>query len=131
MNDFGSDLRRHEIGQNLAHQSQRSGNHRRGRRGTTRQFGGLSGDGNTAIVGGPLGNPRAGATWVYTRRFLPGQTSSEATGVSADGKVVVGRSWKTEDLTTSQAYRWSFRVMTRSGVPAPFFAAWMTFKALQ
>jgi probable HAF family extracellular repeat protein len=95
------------------------------------QFGGLSGDGNTAIVGGPLGNPRAGATWVYTRRFLPGQTSSEATGVSADGKVVVGRSWKTEDLTTSQAYRWSFRVMTRSGVPAPFFAAWMTFKALQ
>jgi hypothetical protein len=53
----------------------------------------LSGDGNTAIVGGPLGNSRAGATWVYTRNGdVWTQQGSVLVGTGAVGNAVQGNS---------------------------------------
>jgi hypothetical protein len=48
----------------------------------------LSGDGNTALVGGPTNNSNAGAAWVFTRsgRVWTEQAKLVGTGASADAK---------------------------------------------
>src|SRR6516164_2521857 len=48
----------------------------------------LSGDGSTALVGGPTNNSNAGAAWVFTRsgRVWTEQTKLVGTGASADAK---------------------------------------------
>jgi hypothetical protein len=51
----------------------------------------LSGDGNTALVGGPIDNLGIGATWVFTRRgSLWTQQGNKLVGVDAVGAALQG-----------------------------------------
>jgi hypothetical protein len=52
----------------------------------------LSGDGNTAIVGGPLDNQAAGAAWVYTRSAGVWSQQAKLVGTEAIGSAAQGTS---------------------------------------
>jgi hypothetical protein len=52
----------------------------------------LSGDGNTAIVGGPADNGNAGATWVFTRSYAYIQQGAKLVGTGAVGSAKQGLS---------------------------------------
>jgi hypothetical protein len=52
----------------------------------------LSGDGNTAIVGGVLDNNQAGAAWVWTRRGGLWSQSDKLVGTGAVGVAYQGAS---------------------------------------
>jgi hypothetical protein len=52
----------------------------------------LSGDGNTAIVGGPVDNSDAGAAWVFTRSAGVWTQQMKLVGTGAVGAAEQGRS---------------------------------------